>query len=188
LLQSFVPLAPLQHSLSWAEHLKTSEHRKQYKGGDLQADLHECESRAPVYEAVVTVRAMPEVTLTGRSRLNRLLGGLARVPILTATTYRFKTTFREMKLFRGGEEMRSIVPGRVCRWFLEGSWDRIDDATCFGLYQYRPEAFEPGPPLELHVPTEDRPSEPTVAILKPELLKRIWSDFTPYFSAPRDAP
>ena len=45
-----------------------------------------------------------------------------------------------------------------------------------------------GPPLELHVFTEEKPSQPAILVLKPELLKRIWSDFGPYFGGLKGGP
>lgn len=185
-LHFFTP--PLLHSLARAQALKAAEMQKKRRKGqtdetnDPKGDLYEWERHAGVYEAVVMVRAFPKIKMTGGSRAGRIFGALGGV--VTPARYRFKTDFREMKLLRGGREVRPIVPGRVCETVsIQGGLNRIEDVGCYGLYQYPPEAFEPGAPLEIHVFSEDAPGEPEVVTLLPDLSGRVWRDFTPFFEA-----
>ena len=87
---------------------------------------------------------------------------------------------RFMRLLRGGVEVEPIVPGRYCG---PGSAERPTHSRCRGLYQFPPEAFAPGAPLELHLSIQDRPTRPIVWKLPDALVRRVWADFEPWREA-----
>lgn len=85
---------------------------------------------------------------------------------------------------RDGQEVPPIHPGRACETVaVSQGMARIEDVGCFGVYQYPPEAFVPGATLTLRVVNEDRPQDPEVIPLDPDLVCRVYRDFVPYFRA-----
>jgi V8-like Glu-specific endopeptidase len=142
-------------------------------------DVYQWQADAGEWDAVVAIRATPEVAMTGRSKTGRSVGALFGV--MTHASYRFKTDFRGMRLLRGGVEIRPIVPGRICEAVeQEAGFNHLRDIGCLGQYLYSPEAFAPGEPLELHIFTEDVPGMAKVLKLPQALVDRVWSDFKPY--------
>jgi hypothetical protein len=125
-------------------------------------------------EAIVGIRARPDIAVSIEAPGHGPLGA----PGEAARGERFKTSFREMRLLRAGVEVVPIVPGRFCGPAPSGAEPSQPDG-CFGLYQYRPEAFAPGAPLELHVYREDSPATPFIWRLPPALVDRVWADFEP---------
>jgi hypothetical protein len=95
---------------------------------------------------------------------------------------RFRRSFLRMRLLRNGNEVKPIVPGRLCSTRLPQAASGAPE-ECLGLYQYSPEAFAPGADLELHVYLEDAPTEPRVWKLPAGLVLTIWSDFDAWVAA-----
>jgi hypothetical protein len=93
---------------------------------------------------------------------------------------RFKTDFDRMELRRGGEVVEPIHPGRIKEVLnLSAGAASLQDVTWWGLYEYRPEVFEPGAPLVLRL-WEQGQAEPHEIALSEALLGRIRDDFTAY--------
>lgn len=132
-------------------------------------------------EAIVGIRAMPKLATPMGTFADTPFGPPGEMPRRDAPGARFKTDFRQMRLLRGGVEVVPIVPGCFCGPAQSGA-DPSQPAGCFGLYQYRPEAFAPGAPLELHVYREDAPTRPFIWRLPPALVSRVWADFEPCFA------
>jgi S1-C subfamily serine protease len=205
-LTFFTP--PLIHSLALADEMKAAASqqkrlkKKQKKGAegadaapppdpattyDPTAEMFDWLKHAGAMDAVVIVRAMPEIKMTGGSRAGRIFGALAG--IVTPAQYRFKTDFAEMRLLRDGELVRPIHPGRICESVtLRSSYDQLQDIGCYGQYLYDPIEFRTGARYELHVLTEDSPAVPRVEPLSPELVARIRTDFEPFYALIEAAP
>lgn len=173
----------LLYSINRHAEIKASEVEKnRRKGGSpdlagLEQQTYEWDVED--YLPVVTVHALPERKLTGGSKAGRVFG--AMFGVVTPGNYRFKARFRAMKLMRAGEEIRPIFPGRSCEAVSQSvALGSIEDVGCFGFYQYPPEAFEPGPALELWIYDEDHGDAPEKLSLNAALVRRIWDDFEPY--------
>jgi hypothetical protein len=179
---------PLLYYVQNEAAIKAAEtRRKRSKSNPVSPEGEEVcqwQADAGAWDAVVTVRAMPEVTMTGGSRAGRAFGALFGV--VTPASYRFKADSREMRLLRDGVEVRPIVPGRLCQTVEEqAGLNRLRDVGCLGLYQYAPDAFAPGAALELRVFAGDAPAAPKVVKLMPTLVETVWADFEPYFESLR---
>lgn len=182
---------PLQVSMAMAGQIRAAEMQKKRRKkapltesevADPRDDLYGWLRNVGEFEAVVRIRALPEIRLTGGSRAGRIVGAIFGV--VTPGTYRFKTDFVEMRLFRDGADVRPIVPGRICETVsMSGSGGKLEDVGCFGIYTYPPEAFAPGAALVLQIVTAEKPDEPMIVTLAPELVGRIWSDFRPWVEA-----
>lgn len=137
---------------------------------------------AGALDAVVFLRAVPEIKMTGGSKAGRIFGAL--VGVATPATYRFKTDFREMRLMRDGELVRPIHPGRICEAVAIGNaYNKLQDIGCYGQYLYDPAEFRADARYEIHVYSEDDPATPLVKEISPDLLARIVVDFEPFFAA-----
>lgn len=178
---------PLAYYLEHEAEIKAREAQQKRGGGKEQTppgDIYQWQADTGKWDAVVTVRALPEITMTGGSKTGRVFGGMFGV--VTPATYRFKTDFRRMSLLRDGVEVMPIHPGRLCETvYQQTGLNRLRDVGCMGLYQYPTEAFAPGGALELRVYTEDAPEVPTICRLPPALVERIRKDFKPYFDSIR---
>jgi len=127
------------------------------------------------FRPVVTVRALPEIKMSFGSAFKMSMIG-------RGGKLRFKTDFDRMELRRGDEVVEPIHPGRIKEVLnISGGAATLQDITWWGLYEYRPEVFEPGAPLVLRI-WEQGVAEPHVITLSEELLARIRGDFTAYMA------
>jgi hypothetical protein len=127
------------------------------------------------FRPVVTVRALPEIKMSFGSAFKMSMIG-------RGGKLRFKTDFDRMELRRGDEVVEPIHPGRIKEVLnISGGAATLQDITWWGLYEYRPEVFEPGAPLVLRI-WEQGVAEPQVIALSEELLARIRGDFTAYMA------
>ena len=179
---------PLLHSLAKQGELRAAEQQKKRRKGneegtlDPRDDFFEWRREAGDYSAVVMIRAFPEITMTAGSRAGLFFGALAG--IVPPLRYRFKTDFREMRLFVDDNEVPPIHPGRSCEAVSQTQgMVRMEDVGCYGVYQYSPESFIPGATIVLKLYDEDQPEEPKVLSLDPGFVCRIYKDFGPYFRA-----
>jgi S1-C subfamily serine protease len=197
---------PLIHSLAVADEMKAVEtqkkrmkkKQKKNKKASTEApppdpaetydpadEMFDWMKHAGAMDAVVFVRVMPEIKMTGGSKAGRFFGALAGVT--TQAKYRFKTDFREMRLMRDGELVRPIHPGRICESVnLQGGYNQLHDIGCFGQYLYDPSEFRTGTHYELHVYSEDDPATPVVEELSTQLINRIQYDFKPFYALSED--
>jgi len=125
------------------------------------------------FRPVVTVRALPAVKMSFGSAFKMSMIG-------HGGKLRFKTDFDRMELRRGDQVVEPIHPGRIKEVLnISGGAATLQDITWWGLYEYRPEAFEPGAPLVLRL-WEQGETEPQTITLSEELLARIRGDFAAY--------
>src|SRR5262245_50503380 len=95
-------------------------------------------------------------------------------------TYRFKTDFRELRLFRNGQKIEPIFPGRLCEAMNRSTAQvRLNDVGCYGAYSYRPENFQTGGDFVLNVYSGDKPNDPKIIKISPALVDRVRLDFAP---------
>jgi hypothetical protein len=169
---------PLLYFLEKQGEMKAAEQQKKRRKGEPGAastppeESQELQKYDWITEPVVTIRAIPQVKLTGSGKAAMIFG-------FGAGKRRFKTDFREMKLMRGGAEVTPILPGRACETV---DMPGLKDVGCYGQYKYRPEAFAPGAKLQLLIYSEDQPEEALPVPLEQATLDQIWKDFQPYFA------
>jgi S1-C subfamily serine protease len=154
---------------------KKKTETKEYTPGQ---DFYEWRQYVGDYRAVVTVQAVPEISMTGGSVFAVImLGGSA------PQKFKFKADFDRMELWRGDVLVRPIHPRR---WTNVVSFEQgvasMNDVGFYGSYEYPPEAFKPGETLTLKVWKQGKP-KPIVRIIEPHQQIRVWNDFTPYFAA-----
>lgn len=148
---------------------------------DPAADLFEWKRYAGLYDPVVTVVVTPELKETGGSKAGRIFG--AMFGVITPGKFRFKRDFREMKLFRDGQLVMPIYPGRRCEAVSIRGYGSLNDVGCLGAYHYAPGVFEPGHSYRLEVYSEEEPDKAMAAEVDGALLARIRRDFKAYFDA-----
>lgn len=148
---------------------------KQYTAGD---DFYEWGRYVGDYRPIVTIQAIPEITMTAGSAFAVAMLG-PNVP----QRYRFKTDFDRMELWRGATLVEPILPGRIAEVVsAQAGLQSLDDIKFYGKYEYPPEAFAPGATLILKVWRQGDAS-PNDNNLDAALQARVWADFQPYFQA-----
>jgi hypothetical protein len=197
---------PFIHSLALADEMKAAETQKKRMKKKRKKNKQTAEETPPpdpvetydpademfdwmkhagAMDAVVFVRVMPEIKMTGGSKAGRFFGALAGVA--TPANYRFKTDFREMRLMRDGELVRPIHPGRICESVnLQGAYDRLHDIGCYGQYLYDPAEFRTLTRYELHIYSEDDPATPRIEEISALITAQIRDDFRPFYAATED--
>jgi hypothetical protein len=137
-------------------------------------------------DLVVTLQVEPDFGQTTgsawMSALNSVSAGLNRT---TATpirqTYEFKAEFLDLKLFRDGEFIEPITPGRaITSQAIDSSLFNFVDEAYSGMYSYAPEVFMSGKEFRLEVYDAREPGRVHRTItLTPShpLIKQIVSDF-----------
>lgn len=156
-----------------AYHKKRTKKNSAYEAG---RDFYNWRRYAGDYRPVVTVQAIPEISLTGGSKFAVIMVGNA-----AHLKYRFKTDFVRMELRRGNQVVEPIHPGKHVEVVsFKAGRQSMDDVGVYGSYEYPPEAFLPGSPLYLYVWTSDR-AEPKVKEIKPEIVQRVRAHFRAYF-------
>ena len=154
---------------------RTKSASKAYSPGE---DFYEWRRYAGDYRAVVRIQAIPEITMTGESVFAVIMLGSA-----AHQKFRFKTDFDRMELVRDGTIVEPIFPGRAPNVVnSQQGLVSMKDISYYGAYEYPPEAFRPGATVVLKVWEQGRP-KPKERAVTPELLKRVWTDFQPYFDA-----
>ncbi len=142
-------------------------------------DFYEWERYTGDYRPVVSVQAIPEITMTGESALRVIMFGSG-----VHQNLRFKDDFVRMELWRDGVVVEPILPGRIPHEVDQSIGNKsMRDLTHFGAYEYLPEAFRPGVRVELRVWDETRGTPLIVERLSQATLELIWGDFAPYFEA-----
>lgn len=154
---------------------KKSSKKPSYEPGK---DFYNWRQYVGHYRPVVVIQAIPEIKLTGGSAF-----AVAMIGNYAHRKYRFKTDFVRMELLRNGVAVEPLHPGRTKEvTSVEGNNSSMEDIGVWGRYEYPPEAFKPGAVITLRLWNSDKP-QPRSESLKPELVRRIWSDFRLYFEA-----
>jgi S1-C subfamily serine protease len=160
---------------------KEKRTKKKDEGFDPASNLYNWAEYAGQYRPVVNVRATPKLRETFLSALGRGLaaaGGTYAGP----ANMKFKTDFLRMELRCGSKVVEPIFPGRIARVIdVRNAFVKATDATYEGLYTYPIEAFSPQcGSVSLRLYSEKKPLEPTVKVLDPKTVTRVWMDFEPW--------
>ena len=133
----------------------------------------------------VTVEVTPVINMTGGSRLLQGLGNA--LAVYTGVTgvmpqnYEFKGEFYDLRIFRDGQEIKPVRPGRR---LVEGNlkiplMSFMDEAYA-GRYVYDPSGFMTGNTFEFVVYDAQKPEKPEhkkTFKADSELIRKIRSDF-----------
>ena len=95
---------------------------------------------------------------------------------------KFKTDFHHMELLCGDRIVTPIHPGKIPHVVNVGNDAvKITDATYEGFYTYPIDGFAPScGRVTLRIFSEKKKDEPTVKVLAPKTLARVWADFEPW--------
>ncbi len=145
-------------------------------------DLKNWEEYAGEYQPVVQIEANPKLRETFMSAFGR---GLAGGRYAGPAKMRFKTDFYKMRLLCGNKEIEPIQPSKVADVVdVHNPFVNVTDATYVGFYSYPPDSVSPAcGQVALELYSEKEPNKPTVKILDPKSVNRIWSDFESYRKA-----
>ena len=187
-VQVFTPVLVVSMALQ-GEREAAQARQKRRKGksgetggaGEAGQHYYDWQKDESIFLPVVRIRAYPEIKMTaGSAFIVGLLGSGGK--------YRFKTDFDRMELRRGDAIVEPIHPGRIKEVVnVQGGGGSMKDIGYWGLYEYPPEAFNPGAPLVLRI-WEQGVSEPRVMVFPAELLESIRADFRPYLDTLNRTP
>jgi S1-C subfamily serine protease len=188
-VQVFTPVLVVSMALQ-EEREAAAARQKRKKGkegertageGDSSQHYYTWQKDEDVFLPVVRIRVYPEIKITAGSAF--MMGMLG-----TGGKYRFKTDFDRMELRRGEEVIEPIHPGRIKEVVnVQGSAASMKDIGYWGLYEYPPEAFNPGAPLTLKIWEQGVP-EPRVLSFSEQLLESIRADYRPYLESLSSSP
>lgn len=136
------------------------------------------------YQAVVYIRALPEIAETGGSKFWRGLAAAGGTGM--RGRYKFKASFYEMALHCDGQEVIPIERGKIEHLIeLPKYGDTQAHQTFSGIYTYPFDIFDPNRcrQLEVKVISEDDPTQPEGKAIPPATLQRVWLDFDGYRKA-----
>lgn len=142
-------------------------------------DLKTWAEYAGEYQPVIQIQADPKLRETFMSAFSR---GLAQGAYVGPAKMRFKTDFYKMHLLCGDKEIQPIQPSKVADVLnVHSSFVSVTDATYQGFYTYPPDAISPAcGKVVLELYSEKDPNKPTVKVLNPKTIDRIWGDFEAY--------
>lgn len=145
-------------------------------------DLRAWAEYAGEYQPVIQIEANPKLRETFLSAFSR---GLAQGAYVGPAKMRFKTDFYRMRLMCGDNEVQPIQPSKVADVLnVRNPFVTVTDATYQGFYTYPPNSISPTcGKVALELYSEKDPNKPTVKVLDPKTVGRIWSDFEPYRAA-----
>lgn len=144
-------------------------------------DLRNWEEYVGGYEAVVNVRATPEIGETGGSRFWRSLAAAGGVYM--QGSYKFKADFYEMSFLCDGKEVTPIKRGKVEHVVELPKYTSTQaHYTYEGFYTYPYEIFDPTKcrQLELKIFSEDDPTKPEIKTIDTKRTLKVWNDFQEY--------
>jgi hypothetical protein len=108
-------------------------------------------------DRVVVFEVKPDFGQTAGSMwasvLSAAAAGMSRAPVApTRQTMEFKAEFQELRLYRDGELVTPVTPGRrITEQSLSGPFMSFVDEAYSGMYAYRPEIFMTGKTYRLDV-------------------------------------
>ncbi|HEY8551641.1 MAG TPA: trypsin-like peptidase domain-containing protein [Vicinamibacterales bacterium] len=162
---------------------------KKMKGGydPVDAPFYEWHrSATSLLDFAVTFEVKPDFGTTAGSKwalfAAALASGAARTPMATPhQNFEFKAEFLDLRLYRDGELVQPITPGRsITEASLTAPGLSFVDEAYSGMYVYAPEVFATGSEYRLEVFDAREPSRPhKVITLKADskLISQIRSDF-----------
>lgn len=144
-------------------------------------ELKDWAKTAEELKPIITVYASPKLRETGGSMFMRALTRDA-----TPAKLRFKTDFYKMRLLCGEREIQPIHPGKIATLLnVQNMFVNAQDAAYQGFYIYPPDAISPNcGQVSLELYPEKGPTPPTIKVLDPKTVSRVWSDFEPYRNVP----
>jgi hypothetical protein len=130
----------------------------------------------------ITFDIRPESGPTKRSRTSHLIPPMFRFGKTGKTEMEFKGEFLEFRIYRDGELLEPIMPGRQV---VEGSSDRKDsrfvDQAYAGSYVYSPDEFMMGNEFRMQIIDARNPNQihkEVVVTAGSKLIKQLRADFT----------
>ena len=143
---------------------------------------------APFLDYAVTIKVSPDFGMTGGSKFLAVMAGIAAMggnrnaADNLYLNYEYKAEFDRMVLYRDGEVVEPIHPGRaITEAALQNSMACFVDEAYSGLYQYDPKVFLDGDEYVIEVYDGREPDEAHRKIkLKADskLIRQIRSDFS----------
>lgn len=137
-------------------------------------------------DAVVTFEVKPDFGQTTGSMwgtaLSAIAAGAARRPMdPTHQTYEYKSEFQEMKLFKDGQLVTPITPGRtITEQSLSNGLQTFVDEAYSGWYVYHPAVFSSGKMFRIDIYDAREPGRVHKSIALPEssrLIQQLRRDF-----------
>jgi len=137
-------------------------------------------------DAVVTFEVKPDFGQTKGSMWASVLtaasAGLSGTPMQpTHQTMEFKSEFQELRLYRDGELVTPVTPGRqITEQSISGPFMSFVDEAYSGMYQYAPEVFMTGKTYRLDVFDAREPGKVHKSVSLPEshkLIQQLRKDF-----------
>ena len=145
-------------------------------------EAHEAEIRKLREDAVKGRSLSPSLPGAGRNTYawQAQTGGVEAIVGIRVVPERHPAgSVVRLRLFRNGEEVVPIVPGRFCRPNEQDPPQPMAE-NCLALYQYAPEAFAPRGEIELFVYLEGERANLRRWRLPAALVRRVWLDFAPW--------
>lgn len=137
-------------------------------------------------DSLVTFEVKPDFGATTGSIWAAALAGASAglsgtAPAVTRQTMEFKAEFEEMKLFRDGELIQPVTPGRQIteRSLDNGAFSFVDEAYS-GMYQYHPSVFMTGKSFRLDIYDAREPGKVHKSLQLAEsskLIQQLRNDF-----------
>jgi hypothetical protein len=141
---------------------------------------------APFLDAVVTLEVRPDFGQTSGSMWASVLGaaaaGISQTPYVpTRQTIEFKAEFQDLKLYRDGQLVTPITPGRmITERGIDSVMMTFVDEAYSGLYVYHPSVFLTGKDFKIEVYDAREPGKPHRVIALTEqsrLVQQLRRDF-----------
>lgn len=141
---------------------------------------------ASFLDPVVTFEVKPDFGQTKGSMWASVLtaasAGLSGTPMRpTHQTMEFKAEFQELRLYRDGELVTPITPGRqITEESIRGPFMSFVDEAYSGMYQYAPEVFMTGKTYRVDIFDAREPGKVHKSVSLPEshkLIQQVRKDF-----------
>jgi len=133
------------------------------------------EEEAGAHPAVLAIYVMPKAKEGIGSAFSRSFN------VSSAAKLKFKTDFKEMKLFCGSTEVPPINPGRVpVTVSVHNRVIKMEDSTYRGVYLYSPDAVNPSCHEVKLVIYSSKSEEPVIKMLEQKSVTRVWEDFSAF--------
>ncbi len=176
--------------LQTEDQLKQAENRYKRRGRKIHDESYHAvdemfyewhRDAAAELAMAVTVIVMPKKTETWGSILAQgIMSGIS--PGLTTTrSYKYRGEFYDLRIFRDGEEIEPVYPGRVLEEMdVKVPMITFMDEAYAGMYRYHPEDFMKGSKFEFNIYEARNPEKPhntKVFLSGDDTIRKIRSDF-----------
>ena len=151
-----------------------------YDAGEPYYEWHRSTETALDYAVTFDIR--PDSGLTRRSRASKILAPIFMLGRTGQLDMEFKGEFLEFRVYRDGELIEAIMPGRLV---IEGNSDqkknRFVDQAYAGSYIYSPDEFLTGNEFRIQVIDAREPDvvhKELIFTAASKLIRQLRSDFT----------